>query len=99
MFFIIFNEILLFFMIFCNISLFFDILLFFITFSNIYCNYSWITGMLVTTFLCFKIDMGLGIVVGVLITKAIAIAKSLRKNIQIVQLKVSGNSKLIGQNI
>ena len=55
--------------------------------------------MLVTTFLCFKIDMGLGIVVGVLITKAIAIAKSLRKNVQFVQFKVSGNSKLIGQNI
>lgn len=57
------------------------------------------TGMLVTTFLCFKIDMGLGIVVGVIITKAIAVAKFLKRNVQTTQLKVSGNSKLIGQNI
>ena len=43
--------------------------------------------------------MGLGIVVGVIITKAIAVAKFLKRNVQTTQLKVSGNSKLIGQNI
>lgn len=43
--------------------------------------------------------MGLGIVVGVAVTKAISISKFVRKNIQNTQLKLSGNAKLIGLNI
>jgi hypothetical protein len=43
--------------------------------------------------------MGLGIIVGVAITKAINISKYLRRNVQNIQMKVTGNSKLIGQNI
>ena len=55
--------------------------------------------MLITFALCYKIDMGLGIVVGVAVTKAISISKFIRKNIQNTQLKLSGNAKLIGLNI
>lgn len=57
------------------------------------------SGMLITFALCYKIDMGLGIVVGVAVTKAISISKFIRKNIQNTQLKLSGNAKLIGLNI
>ena len=45
------------------------------------------TGMLVTFFLCFKVDMGLGIIVGVAITKAVNISKYLRRNVQNIQMK------------
>ena len=55
--------------------------------------------MLSTMFICYKVDMGLGILVGVAITKAIYIAKRIRNFVQNTQLKTLGSTKLIGQNI
>ena len=43
--------------------------------------------------------MGLGIVVGVAITKAVNIAKWIRNIVQNTQYKALGNTKLIGQGI
>ena len=55
--------------------------------------------MLSTLSICYKVDMGLGIVVGVAITKAIHIARWIRNVVQNTQLKALGNTKLIGQGI
>ena len=58
-----------------------------------------LSGMLSTLSICYKVDMGLGIVVGVAITKAIHIARWIRNVVQNTQLKALGNTKLIGQGI
>ena len=64
---------------------------------------SWLScffaGMLSTMSICYKVDMGLGILVGVAVTKAIYIAKFIRNFVQNTQLKTLGSTKLIGQNI
>ena len=56
-------------------------------------------GMLSTLSICYKVDMGLGIVVGVAITKAIHISRWIKNVVQNTQLKALGNTKLIGQGI